>query len=420
MYLFLSMKRLLINLSLSFLLIVLIGGFFVYKNYEGLWLAIKKPPENIGELIRESEEQSIPQNHEEGKNETSFPLEVPEGFKVSIFAEDLDKARDITSDPNGNIIVSSSNRGIVYLLVDSNQDGIADENKVLIQGLNSPHGLAFLCEEACKLYVAETDKLSHFDYDLESLEASNKKKILDLNTGGRHWTRSILFKEIDGKMKLLISSGSSCDTCHEDNWQRGKVLIVNPDGSEFQEFSKGLRNAVFMTLHPESKEVWGTEMGRDNLGDDLPPDELNIIREGEDYGWPICYGKNIHDTVFDKNTYIRNPCEEPFTQASHIDLQAHSAPLGLTFVPETWPEEYRGNLLVAYHGSWNRSEPTGYKVMRFILDEEGNEISREDFLSGWLLENGESLGRVVDVHFEKDELYISDDKAGVIYRVIEE
>ena len=164
-------------------------------------------------------------------------------------------------------------------------------------------------------------------------------------------------------------------------------------------------------------ETWVTEMGRDHLGDDLPPDEVNILEEGGDYGWPFCYGENIHDTVFDKNVYIRDPCEDKIP--SHIDLQAHSAPLGLTFVPEGvgWPEAYEGDLLVAYHGSWNRTIPTGYKIMRFILDDEGNVVRRENFLSGWLTEDG-VLGRPVDLVFNTNgALFISDDRAGVIYRV---
>ncbi len=158
-------------------------------------------------------------------------------------------------------------------------------------------------------------------------------------------------------------------------------------------------------------------MGRDNLGDDLPPDEINLVEYGKNYGWPICFGKNIHDTNFDKNTYIRNPCGEPDTIGSFIDLQAHSAPLGLSFVPQhIWPEEYDGDLLVAFHGSWNRSEPTGYKIVQIKFDTQGKFISTEDFITGWLAENV-ALGRPVDLKFHSGNLYISDDRAGVIYVV---
>jgi len=152
-------------------------------------------------------------------------------------------------------------------------------------------------------------------------------------------------------------------------------------------------------------------MGRDLLGDDMPPDEINIIEEGKNYGWPVCYGKNIHDTDFDHNTYVRNPCMEPFETPSHIDIPAHSAPLGLAF--------YKNDLLVAYHGSWNRSVPTGYKIVKMNLDANGNYLGQEDFISGWLQE-GNALGRPVDILADRGRIFISDDKAGVIYLVEED
>jgi glucose/arabinose dehydrogenase len=177
---------------------------------------------------------------------------------------------------------------------------------------------------------------------------------------------------------------------------------------------------VFMTTHPVTGDIWGTDMGRDNLGDDVPPDEVNILREGGNYGWPSCYGKNIHDTNFDKNTYFRAPCQEPFEVPSHMDLQAHSAPLGLAFVPEEgWPEEYWHDLLVAYHGSWNRSVPTGYKIVRFNLTPQGEQIGApQDFMANFRTSDGTIYGRPVDILVEPGgSLYVTDDKAGAIYYV---
>ena len=165
--------------------------------------------------------------------------------------------------------------------------------------------------------------------------------------------------------------------------------------------------------------MWGTEMGRDLLGDDIPPDEINILEEGKNYGWPVCYGKNIHDGEFDKRVYFRNPCMEPFETSSFIDVPAHSAPLGLAFVPKDagWPEGYEHDLLVSYHGSWNRSVPTGYKIVRHKFDAEGNYEGVEDFIYGWF--DGKNVyGRPVGLLFDKEgKLYISDDRAGVIYLV---
>ena len=260
------------------------------------------------------------------------------------------------------------------------------------------------------------EQLAVYDYDEKNFKAVNKKKILDLPAGGRHFTRTMVFLPPPDN-RLLISVGSSCDTCVEQDWRYAKVLSANPDGSNFKVFSSGLRNAVFMALHPLTKQVWVTEMGRDFLGDDLPPDEINILQEGKDYGWPYCYGKQAHDDKFDPKGLKKDFCKQ--TVPSHLDLQAHSAPLGLAFFPETgWPQEYRHNLLVAFHGSWNRSVPTGYKVVRIKLDEKGNYLGIEDFITGWLTGQG-ALGRPVDLVIKNNgEIYISDDKAGMVYRVL--
>ncbi|HLG25197.1 MAG TPA: PQQ-dependent sugar dehydrogenase, partial [Candidatus Gracilibacteria bacterium] len=321
----------------------------------------------------------------------------------------------------GNLLVSSTSSGKIYALPDKDGDGKADETITVLEGLNSPHGLALKCPdpaETCGLYVAEADKVTLYEYSPGSYTAASARKIVDLDSGGRHHTVTLLYGPPGYDDKLIIASGSSCDVCHEEDWRRAKILMANGDGSDLKEFAKGLRNAVFLAIHPVTGKIWVTEMGRDNLGDDLPPDEINIIEEGKNYGWPNCYGKNIHDTDFDKNTYIRNPCTEPFETESYIDIPAHSAPLGLAFIPEEgWPEEYWHNLLVAYHGSWNRSTPTGYKIVRFKLDPQGNFIGVEDFISGWLTKNG-ALGRPVDILTQPGgTIYISDDKAGVIYKV---
>jgi glucose/arabinose dehydrogenase len=187
------------------------------------------------------------------------------------------------------------------------------------------------------------------------------------------------------------------------------------EGGKESLYASGLRNAVFLALNPRTRAVWTTEMGRDMLGDDLPPDEINIIRQGANYGWPYCYGRNVHDDDFDPGN--KHSCQEAVP--SHIDIPAHSAPLGLAFFPETgWPPEFRNDLLVAYHGSWNRSKPTGYKIVRFRLDENGTYLGREDLVAGWLVGDDRALGRPVDILIRPDRtIFVSDDKAGVIYRL---
>jgi glucose/arabinose dehydrogenase len=215
--------------------------------------------------------------------------------------------------------------------------------------------------------------------------------------------------------------GSDCNVCVESDWRRASILSANMDGSDLKTFVSGLRNSVFMALNLRIGQVFATENGRDLLGDNVPPDEINIIKEGNDYGWPICYGKNIHDTNFDKNVYVADPCRDK--TPSHIDIQAHSAPLGLAFVPDSWPMEYRNNLFVSFHGSWNRSAPTGYKVVRFALNPDGSFNNGNpmpiDFITGWIRPNGDVSGRPVGIVFDSmGAMFIADDKAGVVYKVV--
>lgn len=382
-------------LSLLFFLIIVIAilwiGSFYWKNLRGIGPALEQPPVDITQVI----------------NATGMPLALPEGFSISIFAKDLDKPRVLAWDPAGNLLVSIPSQGrVVALLPDSDGDGMADAAVNIIENLNRPHGLAFRCREKCELYIAETDQVAVYDYDEKNLSAANKRKIIDLPGGGNHFTRTIIFMPAPNEDKLLISVGSTCNACEEEDWRRAKILIANYDGSGLKEFAGGLRNSVFMAIHPVTGKIWATEMGRDLLGDDLPPDEINIVEEGKNYGWPYCYGNG------------RATCGESAATSSHIDIPAHSAPLGLAFIPEEgWPEDFWHNLLVAYHGSWNRTVPTGYKVVRYKLDERGNFLEAEDFISGWLAKDG-AIGRPVDILIQPGgQMYISDDKAGVIYYV---
>jgi glucose/arabinose dehydrogenase len=180
---------------------------------------------------------------------------------------------------------------------------------------------------------------------------------------------------------------------------------MNKDGTDRQLVASGLRNSVFMTKEPGSGGIWATEMGRDFLGDNLPPDEVNVILAGKNYGWPICYGQRIHDTQFDKNQYIRDPCAD--TTPPVIEIPAHSAPLGLAFLGQ--------DLLVAYHGSWNRTIPTGYKVVRWHFS--FGTWQQSDFLTGFL--NGSSaIGRPTGLLVMPDgSVLVADDKSGSIWRV---
>lgn len=391
---------------LYLLILVVIGtlgymGYFYYKNLRGALPAIKEPTADISDLVLNDK----------------TPLVLPEGFQLSIYANSLPGARALAMDPNGNLVVSLLGEGKVVLLLDKNFDGRAGETKILLKDLKNPHGLAFDCVEVgvCKLYVAQEDKVMVYDYDIQNLVVKNERKILDLPDGGRHTTRSLLLKD----KTLYVAVGSSCNVCHESDAQRASILAADLTTNKVVTFAKGLRNSVFMAIRPSDNKIWATDMGRDFIGDDIPPDEINIVEEGKNYGWPNCFGKNIHDDDFDKNTYIRNPCMTPFETPSHIDIQAHSAPLGLAFVPkDVWSAEYGDDLLVAYHGSFNRTVPTGYKIVRYHLDENGEVLSSEDFLTGFLQSDGSLYGRPVDILIDKNGImFVSDDKSGVIYRI---
>ncbi len=381
-----------------------VTGYFAWQQFQGAAPAFLPPSQDIAKLIP-------PQG---ATNDTEFPLELPDGFRISVFAEGFQKPRDLVFDPAGVLLVSDPDAGRVYALPDGNQDNVADEHELLLQGLNRPHGLAVHCSDGCALFVAETNAVRRYRYDPASREATASTKILDLPGDGNHWTRSLHIIETTDGPRLLTAVGSSCNVCAESDPRRAAVTISNLDGTESRLYATGLRNAVFLATHPTTGETWVTEMGRDHLGDDLPPDEVNVLADGGEYGWPHCYGKQTHDGDFDP----RSSKDCASSVGSHIDIQAHSAPLGLAFIPEAgWPDDWAGDLIVAYHGSWNRSVPTGYKLVRMELTETGKYVTTHDLITGWL-QNGSSLGRPVDVAIDDaGTLYVTDDKAGLVYQV---
>jgi glucose/arabinose dehydrogenase len=388
--------------------ILILLTIFAWENLRGIGPAVKQPSHDVSGLINQASANAT---------DADMPLTLAPGFSISIFAKGLGKPRVMALDPDGNLLVSIPSQGRVVALPDRNKSGIADRIVTVIDGLNRPHGLAFRCAPECKLYIAEENQVNEYSYDSKNLKAVKQRKIADLPAGGFHVTRTLLFLPKPHDDQLLISVGSSCNVCVEKDWRRAKILVVPVGGGVLKPFASGLRNAVFMTMHPKTKQVWVTEMGRDMLGDDLPPDEINIVEQGKDYGWPFCYGKNVRDTDF--ASHEPTVCREPEKTPSAIDIPAHSAPLGLAFFPEHgWPQEFHNDLLVSYHGSWNRSVPTGYKVMRYRLDETGRPRGVEDFITGWLAKDGTASGRPVDILIRPDgSIFISDDKAGVIYRV---
>lgn len=335
-----------------------------------------------------------------------FTLSDP---RVEIFAKDLPGARVMARDGFGGIWVSRPKYGAVSLLEMSGS--VVRQHYDAITGLKNPHGLAFN-PAGTELYVAEETSIKKY---LVYSDAP-VQTIATLPVGGRHVTRTIAWGPDD---RLYVSIGSTCDVCIEKNPLHGTIISMRPDGTDQKTVATGLRNAVFFDWSYVDGQMYATEMGRDGLGDALPPDEINRIASPYSarsavphFGWPYCYGNRTTDTAFSE-TFDCSTTEPP-----HINLPAHVAPLGMAFIPEEgWPEEWWYDMLVAEHGSWNSTEKVGYKIIRIPLDAHGNpEGEPVDFLTGFL-QDDIVKGRPVDLMIEPGgTLYITDDGAGLIYK----
>jgi glucose/arabinose dehydrogenase len=274
-------------------------------------------------------------------------------------------------------------------------------------------GIAF--KDGAVYIATETEIIRLQDTDGDGV--ADKKDVLasDLPGGGGHSTRTLAFSA-DGT-KLFVSAGSSCNVCKESDEKRAAISLYSPDGKFQKVYASGLRNAVGLIIHPVTGDLWATNNGRDNLGDDIPPETIYDVKEGANYGWPYCYDSRTPDKT-------QNPpagyCEK--TGVPAVEMQAHSAPLGLAFYNgNLFPQEYKGNLFVAFHGSWNRSVPTGYKVVMVHFKDNQPDKSMgdkmvEDFITGF--ESNNVWGRPVDPMVAPDgSLLLTDDKANAIYHI---
>ncbi|HWC75302.1 MAG TPA: PQQ-dependent sugar dehydrogenase [Gemmatimonadales bacterium] len=331
-------------------------------------------------------------------------LRVPAGFHVALFAERLPGVRYLALGPGNAIYASQPASGLIVKLTDANHDGVADSTITVRSGLHGPFGIAFLGDT---MYVAEERDVLRFD---PPLGRSKPATVISGIPSGGHSTRTILFGP-DGKLYLAV--GSSCNICDERDSLRAAVSQFNVDGTGGRIFAKGLRNTVGLAFNPHTGELWGGNNDRDNLGDDLPPEHVNIIKDGRDYGWPRCYlpGKPNPEYGSADCSQIEPPA---------ITIQAHSAPLGLAFYTGSqFPRDYRGDAFVTLHGSWNRSVPTGAKVVRVKVDSSGRRaVGVEDFVVGWQLPDGSRWGRPVGLLVLPDgSLLVSDDTGGKIWRI---
>lgn len=338
-------------------------------------------------------------------------LWAPAGFTVREYAQ-VERVRFMTLGPDGAVYASRPLAGEIVRLVDADGDGVAEGQSVVVRGLERPHGLAF---RDGWLYIANTGAVVRVRLDpAAGMAAAGRPETIATYSGsGGHWTRTVIFGPDGG---MYVSIGSSCNLCEERTPDRAAVMRFDADGTNGRVYASGLRNAVGMAVHPVTKEIWVTQHERDNLEpdhQDLPFEEINILRDGGHFGWPYCHGDRVPNPEYGD----QRRCDTTLPPA--LTMQAHSAPLGITFLDRAtaFPDEYRGDALVAFHGSWNRDIPTGAKVVR-IRVADGKPVAVEDFLVGWQGADGKRWGRPVDVLVIGDgSVLVSDDQSGRIYRV---
>ena len=348
------------------------------------------------------------QNRDHG-NLLQNQLKYPDDIAINIFAE-APQARHMTFDDQGVLFLTQSDEGKVVALPDANGDGQADRAVVILDDRREPHGIAFLeLDSGYFLYIAEEDQVIRLKRTGKPFQYGEPEVIVSGIPTGGHSTRTLKFKE----GKLYLSVGSSCNVCIEDHPWRAAIARFDVDGTNGEVFARGLRNSVGIEFSPYTGELWGVNNGRDWLGDHHPKEELNIIQKGKHYGWPYCYEDRVDDPDFGD----RYDCK--LTVPPHWTFTAHMAPLGLEFYQKgNLPERYRHSVFIAFHGSWNRSVPAGYKVVRLELNDQGRIQSDEVFIEGWLRADESKAGRPVDVALSPEgDLFVSDDYRGVVYRI---
>ncbi|MFD2514591.1 PQQ-dependent sugar dehydrogenase [Pontibacter locisalis] len=336
-------------------------------------------------------------------------IKMPEGFRIDYYAKDVDNARSMALSKSGVLFVGTREEDKVYAVVDKNRDGKADETIVVARGLNSPNGVAIHNGD---LYVAEISRVIKFPNIEQTYATQPKYEVVndEFPSDRHHGWKYIAFGPDN---KLYVPVGAPCNVCKEENPVYSSITRMNPDGSELEVYAEGVRNTVGFDWHPQTRNLYFTENGRDMLGDNLPPDELNRATEkGQHFGFPYCHAGTITDPEFGK---LRD-CSEFVSPVQN--LSPHGAALGMKFYTGSmFPEQYNNNIFIAEHGSWNRSNKIGYRVMQAKTDGGGNVTAYEPFAEGWL-QGQYDWGRPVDVLVMPDgSLLVSDDKNDAIYRI---
>ncbi len=381
------MKKLLI-------ILVLLGlGTWVYSRYGYLLQSAQNFPQSTP--VDESPTDLVPQPV---SDDSLSYLHLRPGYDISYYAKDVQGARSLAHG-NGVVYVGTRAQGVVYAIVDNDKDGLADKRYVVASGLNHPNGVVYTEHT---LYVAEINRIIKFENIDETFRDKPKPSVVydQLPKEGHHGWRYMALGP-DGKLYLGI--GAPCNNC-ENADPYGSIARLNLDGTGFEIIARGVRNTVGFDWNPEDLSFWFTENGRDEMGDDVPRDELNQLRDiGENFGFPYCHEGSVLDPKFGTG----KNCDDYAIPA--LNLSPHAAALGMKFVD--------GRILIAEHGSWNRKTPIGYRVMSVDIDN-GKASNYQVFVDGWLGQDGKAKGRPVDILVMPDEsILVSDDFADVIYKI---
>jgi glucose/arabinose dehydrogenase len=378
---------------------------------------------NVGDLPKPFATESASKSPDVVPIPANPTLRVPPGFVVNVFADGLDAPRWLALTPNGDVLVTETKQNRIRLLRDTNGDGVADAKNTFASaanGLNRPLGMAFADNS---FFLGNTDAVLRFAYAKNQQEITGTAtKIADLPASGynNHWTRNVVVSPDGNKLYVSIGSGTNVD---EEPLPRASVQVMNLDGSEQQTFASGLRNPVGLDFHPVTKELYTSVNERDGIGDDLVPDYLTRIRQGEFYGWPYAYlTPNNLDPRQKTSDKSKRPDLAARTRTPDVLFQAHSAALGLQFYDgQTFPQKYRNGAFVTFRGSWNRDRGTGYKVVFVPFDTKGQPQGYyEDFLTGFLLDPAvpTTWGRPVGLLVLPDgSLLVTEEANNRIYRI---
>lgn len=335
-------------------------------------------------------------------------IKLPEGFSISVYAE-VPNARSMTLSPSGTLFVGTRDEN-VYAVPDKEHDGKADTVFQIAKGLTQPNGVAY---KDGSLYIVAISTIYRIDHIEDQLENPGKPVVVydKYPTDKHHGWKFIAFGP-DGK--LYVPVGAPCNICEPKKPIYASITRINPDGTELEIYAKGVRNTVGFDWDPISGDLYFTDNGRDNMGDDQPDDELNHApKAGMNFGYPYCHQGNILDPEFGKG----KNCAD-YTAPVQL-MGPHVAALGMRFNKDnSFPDEYKNAIFIAQHGSWNRSTPIGYRVVVVKRNADGSTKPMEVFAEGWLQNVRDVSGRPVDVQFTKDgDLLVSDDYAGVIYKI---